>query len=250
MQQLDRRAGEQPRRGWVGKLWVKRGEGRWEMKIQSWQAPSFFPSLIMSLGTLFPLPGWRFERAGHQRPSCHFCEKVLGFPRITLRVSDLVRTVQSEQDMNSDSMYPRQEEECEATLVQRAHTLSPVRKPNRMLAKSLHKVQFFVTLWTAAHHTPLSVEFSRQEYWSGLPFSSPGDLPHPGIEPRSLALWVDSLPLSHQGSPVICLGHNLFNQLPYWWTCRFLSFCLVVFIWLHWVLVVAFGIFCCGAQAL
>ena len=40
----------------------------------------------------------------------------------------------------------------------------------------------FVTPWTVAHQAPLSVEFSRQEYWSGLPFSSPGDLPHPGKE--------------------------------------------------------------------
>ena len=63
---------------------------------------------------------------------------MLGFPRITLPVSDLVRTVQSEQDMNSHFMYPRLEEESEATLVQRPHTLSPVRKPNRVLAKSLH----------------------------------------------------------------------------------------------------------------
>ena len=44
--------------------------------------------------------------------------------------------------------------------------------------------------------------FSRQEYWSGLPFPPPGDLPDPGIEPESPALQVDSLPLSHQGSPV------------------------------------------------
>ena len=44
--------------------------------------------------------------------------------------------------------------------------------------------------------------FSRQEYWSGLPFPSPGDLPDPGIEPMSPALQADSLPLSHQGSPV------------------------------------------------
>ena len=47
-----------------------------------------------------------------------------------------------------------------------------------------------------------SVEFSRQEYWSGLPFPSPGDLPNPGIEPRSSALQVDSLPSDHKGSPV------------------------------------------------
>ena len=44
-----------------------------------------------------------------------------------------------------------------------------------------------VTLWTVAHQAPLSVEFSRQEYWSQLPFPTPGDLPDPGIEPKSLA---------------------------------------------------------------
>ena len=48
-----------------------------------------------------------------------------------------------------------------------------------------------VTSWTVASQAPLSMEFSRQEYWSGLPFSSPGDLPDPGIEPTSPALWVD-----------------------------------------------------------
>jgi len=54
-----------------------------------------------------------------------------------------------------------------------------------------------------AHQAPLSMEISKQEYWRGLPFPSPGDLPDPGIEPASPAvpLQVDSLPLSHQGSP-------------------------------------------------
>ena len=47
-------------------------------------------------------------------------------------------------------------------------------------------VRFCVTLWTAANQAPLSTEFSRQEYWSGLPFPSPGDLPNPGIKPGSL----------------------------------------------------------------
>ena len=46
--------------------------------------------------------------------------------------------------------------------------------------------------WTAARQAPLSMGFSRQEYWSGLPFPSPGDLPNPGIEPGSLALQADS----------------------------------------------------------
>ena len=45
----------------------------------------------------------------------------------------------------------------------------------------------FVTPWTAARQTPLSMGFPKQEYWSGLPFPSPGDLPDPGIEPRSPA---------------------------------------------------------------
>ena len=45
-----------------------------------------------------------------------------------------------------------------------------------------------MTPWTVAHHAPLSMEFSRQEYWSGLPFPSPGDLPNPGMEPASPSL--------------------------------------------------------------
>ena len=51
----------------------------------------------------------------------------------------------------------------------------------------LSPVQLFVTPWTAACQTPLSMEFSKQEYWSGLPFPPPGDLPNPGIKPVSLA---------------------------------------------------------------
>ena len=50
-----------------------------------------------------------------------------------------------------------------------------------------------MTLWTVAHQSPLCMEFSRQEYWSGLPFSSPGDPPNPRIEPGCPALQPDSL---------------------------------------------------------
>ena len=60
-----------------------------------------------------------------------------------------------------------------------------------------------VTLWTVAPQTPLPMGFSRQEYWNRLSCPAPGDLPNPGIEPRSPTLQVDSLPLSHQGSPRI-----------------------------------------------
>ena len=75
----------------------------------------------------------------------------------------------------------------------------------RMHAQSLSCVQFFETLWTIACQAPLSMGFFRQEYWSGLPFPFPGDLPDPGIEPVSLTsptLQVDSLLLRHWGSPL------------------------------------------------
>ena len=58
----------------------------------------------------------------------------------------------------------------------------------KVKVKSLSRVRFFATPWTVAYQAPPSVGFSRQEYWSGLPFSSPGDLPNPRIEPRSPTL--------------------------------------------------------------
>ena len=60
--------------------------------------------------------------------------------------------------------------------------------------KLLSRVQLFGTPWTVACQGPLSMEFSRQEYWSGYLFPSPGDLSNPGIEPRSPTLQADSLP--------------------------------------------------------
>ena len=62
-----------------------------------------------------------------------------------------------------------------------------------MHAKSLSRVRHFVTTWTVAHQAPPSMGFSRQEYWNGLTFPSPGDLLDPGIKPRSLALQADAL---------------------------------------------------------
>ena len=61
--------------------------------------------------------------------------------------------------------------------------------------------QLFATLWTVDCQAPLSIEFSRQEYWSGLPFLSLGDLPQLGIKPVSPALKANSLLLSHWASP-------------------------------------------------
>ena len=56
-----------------------------------------------------------------------------------------------------------------------------------LCAQFLSRVQFFATPWTVAHQAPLSIGFPRQEYWTGLPFPSPEDLPTPGVEPISLA---------------------------------------------------------------
>ena len=59
--------------------------------------------------------------------------------------------------------------------------------------KVLSRVRLFAIPWTVAYQALPSMEFSRQEYWSGLPFPSPGDLPHPGIEPGSPAFQADTL---------------------------------------------------------
>ena len=68
-------------------------------------------------------------------------------------------------------------------------------------AQSLQSCPIFATPYTVAHQAPLSMGFSRQEYWSGLPFPSPGDLPYPGTETRSPALQADSLLAEPQGKP-------------------------------------------------
>ena len=77
----------------------------------------------------------------------------------------------------------------------------------RCVRSVVSHVWLFASPWTAACQAPLSMGFSRQEYWSGLPFLSPGDLPNSGMEPESLAspaLQVDSLPLYHQSELDIC----------------------------------------------
>ena len=67
----------------------------------------------------------------------------------------------------------------------------------------LSHVQLFGTSWTVAHQAPLSMEFSRQEYWSALLFPSPGDLPNPGIEPGFPALQADALSSEPPGKPCV-----------------------------------------------
>ena len=81
-------------------------------------------------------------------------------------------------------------------------SLDPTTVLFQLVLSSFSHVQLFATPWTVAHQAPLCMGFSRQEYRSGLPFPPPEDLLDPGIEPGSLTLQVDSLPLNHQRSPI------------------------------------------------
>ena len=82
---------------------------------------------------------------------------------------------------------------------------APLSRPNTSywVLSFFSRVQLFATLWSVAYQAPLSMGFSRQQYWSGLPCPSPGNLPNAGIKPVSPAapaLQADSFPLSHQGN--------------------------------------------------
>ena len=93
-----------------------------------------------------------------------------------------------------------------------------------MHAKSLQSCPTLCDPWTVAHQAPLSMGFPRQQYWSGLPFPSPGQLSDPGIKPRSPALQADSLPSEPPGQPI--------------------SFCRwFIHLWLCWVFTAAHGLF-------
>ena len=75
-------------------------------------------------------------------------------------------------------------------------------EPQKVKVKSFSRVGLFATPWTIAYQAPPSMEFSRQEHWSGLPFPSPEDHPNPGIERRSPALQADTLLCEPPGKPV------------------------------------------------
>ena len=101
-------------------------------------------------------------------------------------------------------MVDQNEDQHLGSLHSKSWSLSPfsylLLPGSRSEVKSLSRVQLFATPWTVAHQAPPSMGFFRQEYWSGLLFPSPGDLPDPGTEPRSPALQAEALtsePLCH-----------------------------------------------------
>ena len=96
--------------------------------------------------------------------------------------------------------------------------MDEVEKKSSQVKKSLifqllSHVQFFVTTWTIAHQAPLFMGFSSQEYWSGLPILSPGDLHDSGIEPGSPTLWADTLPSELAGKPTRFINSTIYSKL-------------------------------------
>ena len=88
--------------------------------------------------------------------------------------------------------------------------------------KSLNRVWLFATPWTVARRALLSMGFSRQEYWSGLPFPSPGDLPDPGIEPKSPTLEADALTSEPPGKLYLAVLNTFFPTPFKIVTCPFI----------------------------
>ena len=94
--------------------------------------------------------------------------------------------------------------------------------------KSLSCVQLFAIPWTVVYGASLSMGFSRQEYWSELPFPSPRDLPDPGIQPRSPALQADALPSEPPGKPLYITGPKQLIMICF--GVIFYMFCALEFI--------------------
>ena len=120
------------------------------------------------------------------------------FPGQNTRVGSLslLQGILPTQGLNPDVPH------CRQILYQLSHkgSLKDVERKWKKV-KSLSRVWLFATPWTVAHQDAQSMEFSRQEYWSGMPFPSPGDLPNPGIEPWSPALQADALLSEPPGKP-------------------------------------------------
>ena len=100
----------------------------------------------------------------------------------------------------------------------------------KVKVKSLSHVRLFATSWTIAHQAPPSMGFSRQEYWSGVPFPSPGDIPVPGIEPGSPALWADDLPSEPPAKPRVYI-------------CVCVCVCICIYIYMYYICTYMIGVY-------
>ena len=141
----------------------------------------------------------------HRLASCHHLQSVVSlFPFSVLwiqnsknRVRRDIRLLACDRKAYCDTSYQFSLFPC----LPRGKALPSLIIMEVNEVKSLSHVQLFATQWTVAYQAPLSMGFSRQEYWSGLPFPSPGDLPKPGIKPGSPALQADVLTSELPGKP-------------------------------------------------
>ena len=99
--------------------------------------------------------------------------------------------------LKSENQLPLQGEKANST----SHSHKSISSLGACVLSCFSRVQLFVSLWTVVNQAPLSMGFSRQEYWSGLPFPPSGNLSDPGIKPGSPALQADSLPFEPPGKP-------------------------------------------------
>ena len=104
-----------------------------------------------------------------------------------------------ELEINGDSQIPPRSTEQVTLGVNKCRTQGKVK----VKVKLLSRVRLFATPWTVAYQAPPSMGFSRQEYWTGVPFPSPGDLPDPGTEPGSPAFQAEALTSEPPGKPII-----------------------------------------------
>ena len=175
----------------------------WEIKHQNSSPFSHYPFLTFTLKCKSLFLTKKLERL----PNVKWNAQNLAFPYSLI--------VQLWKDLFSRLLFKNSFEEFQADVeLERMVSWSPNSVSSLsfsaysflsslVCAESLSPVWLFATLWTAAHQAPLSTGVSRQEYWSGLPCPPPGDLPKPGIEPRSPALQVDSLPSEPPGKPIL-----------------------------------------------
>ena len=91
--------------------------------------------------------------------------------------------------------------------------MGPRKRNVKVKVKPLSRVRLFATPWTVAYQAPPSMGFPRQEYWNGLPFPSPGDLPNPGIKPWYPAVEADALTSEPPGKPK--KEKRLYHLLPF-----------------------------------
>ena len=184
-------------------LWVAKVLAKWSLDIPSWDFPDnpVVKTLHSNTGGVGSILGC-WAKILHASGPENQKKKTKQNPKNK-------QTMKQKQYCNKfnknfkNGLYPKKKKKPTAGRHFLGQNSSPFALSPWSEVKSLSRVRLFATPWTIAYQAPLSMGFSRQEYWSGLPFPSPGDLPYPGIKPRSPALWADTLSSKPPGKPIL-----------------------------------------------